>query len=101
MWVRKNAHFGEPFEYDASGLVLESPDDAFRRAVIKNVLPGSPAADAGLAVDDEVIRIDGDLQCGERRRRHPRIEASRPACECLTSPRQCRAQYRDSVRDRI
>lgn len=44
--------------------MLESPDDAFRRAVIKNVLPSSPAADAGLAVDDEVIRIDGDPVSG-------------------------------------
>jgi predicted aspartyl protease len=64
MWVRKNPHFGEPFEYDASGLVLESPDDAFRRAVIKNVLAGSPAADAGLTLDDEVVSVDGDPVAG-------------------------------------
>jgi Aspartyl protease/PDZ domain len=60
MWIRKNARFGEPFEYDASGLVIESPDDSFRRAVIKNVLPSSPAAEAGLAVDDELLAIDGE-----------------------------------------
>jgi hypothetical protein len=60
MWVRKNAHFGEPFDYDASGVLLESPDDTFRRAVVKSVLPDSPAADAELAVDDEVLAVDGD-----------------------------------------
>ncbi|HEY0476450.1 MAG TPA: aspartyl protease family protein [Kofleriaceae bacterium] len=59
MWVRKNAHFGEPFDYDASGALLESPDDSFRRAVVKSVLPGSPAADAGLAPDDEIVTVDG------------------------------------------
>ncbi|HSR97523.1 MAG TPA: aspartyl protease family protein [Kofleriaceae bacterium] len=60
MWVRKNAHFGEPIDYDASGLVLESADDTYHRAVIKNVLPGSPAAEAGLALEDEVLTVDGE-----------------------------------------
>jgi hypothetical protein len=64
MWMRKNPHFGEPFEYAASGLVLESPDDAFRQAVVKNVLAGSPAAEAGLALDDEVVSVDGDPVAG-------------------------------------
>jgi hypothetical protein len=64
MWVRKDPHFGEPFDHDASGLVLESPDDAFRRVVIRNVLGGSPAAEAGLALDDEVVSVDGDPVAG-------------------------------------
>ena len=34
------------------------------RAVIKNVLAGSPAAAAGLALDDEVLSVDGDPVAG-------------------------------------
>lgn len=64
MWVRKNAHFGEPFAYDASGLVVESPDDSYRRAVVKNVLAGSPAAEAGVVLDDELLSIDGEPVAG-------------------------------------
>lgn len=60
MWVRKNAHFGEPFAYDASGMIVMSPDDTYHRAVVSNVLPGSPAAEAGVALDDELLAVDGD-----------------------------------------
>jgi hypothetical protein len=59
MWLRKNPRFGEPFEYDASGVLLESPDDTFHRAVVRNVLPGSPGAEAGVQVGDELISVDG------------------------------------------
>jgi|GEM_PF-5068946 len=60
LYLRKNARFGTPTSYDASGLSLEAPDDAFQRAVVKTVLPGSPAATAGIAADDELIAIDGE-----------------------------------------
>ncbi|MCA1826426.1 MAG: aspartyl protease family protein [Myxococcales bacterium] len=59
MLIAPNAHFGEPIEYDMSGLLFESPDDSYRRAVVRNVLPGSPGAQAGLEKDDEVISAGG------------------------------------------
>lgn len=64
MWVRRNARFGEPFDYDASGLLLESPDDSYRRAVVKNVLAGSPGEAAGVALDDELVSVDGAAVAG-------------------------------------
>lgn len=57
--LRRNARFDEPFEYDMSGLLLVSADAKFDRVVIKNVLPSSPAAEAGLAAKDEIVSIDG------------------------------------------
>jgi hypothetical protein len=59
MWVRKNPRFGEAFDYDASGLVLESPDDSYHRAVVKNVVAGSPGAAAGVVLEDELVSVDG------------------------------------------
>ena len=60
MWLRKNAHYGEPFAYDASGLALESADDTYRRTVVTTVLPGSPGDQAGVRPGDELRTIDGE-----------------------------------------
>jgi hypothetical protein len=57
--LKPNAHFGEPIEYDMSGLLFESPDDSYRRAVVRNVLPASPGAEAGLQNGDEVLSANG------------------------------------------
>ncbi len=54
--LRKNEHFDEPFEYDMSGLLLTG----IGHVTVKNVLAGSPAADAALAVNDELLAIDGN-----------------------------------------
>jgi hypothetical protein len=57
--LRKNSHFTQPFEYDMSGLLLVAVDAKFDRVLVKNVLPSSPAAEAGLAAKDEIVSIDG------------------------------------------
>lgn len=53
--LRRNEHFDEPFEYDMSGLLLAG----IERVTVKNVLPASPAADAGLVAKDDIVSIDG------------------------------------------
>src|SRR5262249_48384385 len=60
MYLRKSSHFGEPIDYDATGNLLESPDDSFQRAIVKSGLPDSPATAAGIAAGDELLALDGE-----------------------------------------
>ncbi len=53
-----DAAFSEPFEYDMSGMLVVARDLQFKRFVVKNVMPSSPAAVAGIAVGDELVAID-------------------------------------------
>jgi len=59
MNLRKNDAFGEPSEYDMSGLWFRCEGPDFRTFVVQNVAPGTPAATAGLAVEDRLLAIDG------------------------------------------
>jgi len=53
--IRPNASFNEPFEQEMAGLGLK--DEGKTLAVVE-VLPGSPAADAGIMEGDKIVRID-------------------------------------------
>ncbi len=59
MYLKKNASFRKPFEFDMSGLrwVAEGPD--FNHFSIFQVVEQSPAQRAGLQVGDEILEIDG------------------------------------------
>lgn len=57
--LEPNLHFQEPFAADASGLVLRAEGADFRTFVVAAVVPGSPAADAGLAPGDVIVGIEG------------------------------------------
>ena len=57
--LQPNAALHDPFEYDMSGMMLEAGDATFRRAFVRNVLPNSPAAAAGVKVGDELQSVDG------------------------------------------
>jgi len=59
MLLVKNAAFSTPFEYDMSGMLLQSADAQFKRVVVAEVIPGSPAAQAGVKAGDEVQLVDG------------------------------------------
>jgi hypothetical protein len=59
IFLSPNRTFGEPFEADASGLHLESPGPQYQMVEIDSVLPGSPAAHAGLEPGDEILAVDG------------------------------------------
>jgi hypothetical protein len=60
MILEPNSSFKAPFEEDMSGLALD-PDTLDHRKVFKvrQVLPGTPATDAGVRKDDLLIAING------------------------------------------
>jgi hypothetical protein len=47
------------FEYDMSGLFLVADGEAFQRILVRSATKGTPAADAGLQRDDEIVALDG------------------------------------------
>ncbi|WP_225874750.1 aspartyl protease family protein [Pedobacter hiemivivus] len=57
MYLRKNSQFKRPFEHDMSGIELYLEDGQIRRYFISRIEPGSPAENAGVLVDDEIITI--------------------------------------------
>ncbi|HET6277868.1 MAG TPA: aspartyl protease family protein [Candidatus Polarisedimenticolia bacterium] len=57
MLLVRNERFAEPFEWDMSGIGMQPDGDAALR--IASIVDGSPAAKAGLAVDDLVTHVDG------------------------------------------
>jgi len=59
--LEPNGALDDPFEYGMSGLLFAASDAKFDRVVVRNVLPGSPAASSGIKVGDELQSIDGKL----------------------------------------
>lgn len=57
--LEPNAALHDATEYDMSGMLVASADTKFDRVLVKNVLPDSPASNAGIQVDDELLSIDG------------------------------------------
>jgi hypothetical protein len=61
--VLEKAHgFGEPFEHEMAGLGFDWGKD--ESLLVSEVLPGSPAATAGIQVGDRVMSIDGRAMTG-------------------------------------
>jgi predicted aspartyl protease len=59
MILEVNARYRDPFPYDASGVSLSAQGPDLSTFEIRRVAPGSPGAQAGLAVGDVVLAIDG------------------------------------------
>ena len=53
-----NASYGQPAEYDRSGLRIGAEGPDFHRFVVRRTVPHSPAADAGIEHGDIVESID-------------------------------------------
>lgn len=66
-----------PFEFDMSRLFLATDAPEYAKIRIVSVSPQSPAAEAGLVMDDEIVAIDG--------RRTPRLKLDQ-ARELLRAP---------------
>ena len=58
--LEPNSQFHDPFPADASGLVLEAAGPQFKRILVHGVVPGSPAAGAGVKESDIITAIDGE-----------------------------------------
>ena len=58
LWLRPNIRFAEPFEHNMSGLELRAGGYALRRYAVATVAPDSPAAKAGILVDDELLSVN-------------------------------------------
>jgi len=58
MILEPHAGTSEPFEADMSGLALRM-NDSLTGASVDYVVPGTPATEAGLAVGDTLVSVDG------------------------------------------
>lgn len=56
--LRPNFKFRDPFEHDMSGIELLATGPDYHRFVVLRVVPGSPAAAAGLEADEELLSIN-------------------------------------------
>jgi len=58
MLLRPNTKFRDPFEHDMCGIELLATGADYRRYLVLRVMPNSPAAAAGLMVNDELVSIN-------------------------------------------
>jgi predicted aspartyl protease len=58
LWLRPNQYFTDPFEHDMSGLELLAVGPNLRQFIVLRVVPGSPAAEAGILPDEQVVSIN-------------------------------------------
>ena len=59
MIVRPYRAKQKPFKMDRSGLVIFASGLEFNQFVVKDIIPGSPAEEAGILPDDVIIRMQG------------------------------------------
>lgn len=58
LWIRPNALFKDPFEHDMCGMEMLASGADFRRYTILRIQAGSPAAEAGLRANDELLSVN-------------------------------------------
>jgi hypothetical protein len=58
MLLRPNTHFREAFEHDMSGLDLLATGSDLRRFLVVRIIPDSPAAAAGIEINEELISVN-------------------------------------------
>lgn len=57
VWLKPNKYFKKEFVYDRSGLSIIASGQYLNYFTILNVLPGSPADEAGILAGDRLIRV--------------------------------------------
>ncbi len=58
LYLKPNRKYNRRFQQDKSGLVILAAGAYLRNYIIQKVLPDSPAAEAGILPNDEIIRIN-------------------------------------------
>lgn len=58
MYLRPNLKFRDAFEHDMSGIELEQSPPEYKHLYISRIEPGSPAEEAGLEENDEILEIN-------------------------------------------
>lgn len=58
MYLRKNGNFNRPFQHDMAGMEVYSEDTQLQRYFIGRIEPDSPAEEAGLEAEDEIIYLN-------------------------------------------
>jgi len=58
MFLARAKSAGEPFEWDMSGMQAEPTGEGIVQ--VRRVLPGSPAAEAGIVENDRIVKIAGE-----------------------------------------
>lgn len=59
MILEPNKSFNDPFEFDMTGMALVTDPPQFKTIKINRVMAGSPAAEAGLKVEDVILEVEG------------------------------------------
>lgn len=57
--LEPNDALDDPSEFDMSGLWLEARGQDFNQMIVAHITEGSPAAEAGLEVEDRLVEVDG------------------------------------------
>ena len=63
IWIKKNSHYGEKFNINSSGLDLTMSED-LSRVLVHQVFEDSPASEAGVKVDAELVSMNGESVWG-------------------------------------
>jgi hypothetical protein len=58
MLLRPNAHFHDAFEHDMCGIEFVATGPDYHRFIITRIMPDSPAAEAGLEPDEELVSVN-------------------------------------------
>lgn len=58
LYLKPNARLNDPFEYDRVGIELVGGGEQYNRFIVFQVKPNSPAAEAGIKPDDELVEIN-------------------------------------------
>jgi hypothetical protein len=58
IWLTPNRNYAEPAEHDESGLRIAAEGLGFHRFVVRRIVSGSPAAEAGIQPGDVIESID-------------------------------------------
>lgn len=59
MYLKKNNKFKKPFSYNISGIEVMAKGNRFQNFYISYVRPDSPAAEAGVQINDQIVALNG------------------------------------------